>query len=486
LKESHNIPDISELLRSIEEVRNLCNKHEKEICVLKSENKKLRAANKNLRQENKILKQENKILQKENQELKQEIASLKHRKNSDNSSMPPSSDIGRERRTSSLRKSSGKKPGGQTGHKGTTLKMRDISDLTEKHFPTVCENCGSSLSDLAAIFSGRRQIIDLPKIEPIVTEHQIYTKQCDCGHCTKSNYPNAVTSPISYGANIQSLVAYLSVRQYVPIERMHELLSEILNVNLSEGGICYLLNKMANKAETEHLKIKKAVMNSTVIGADETGANINGDNHWYWTFQNQDYTFIDVHKNRGYNAIIDLFGNNFENSTLVTDCWSSYFKTNARDHQICTAHLQRELIGLTQKYPMQTWTMKFNALILEALKLNKKHSQVPQNKIDQILLKLDNLLKFNINPKWKEISTFLNRMIKYKKFIFNFISNPTIPPDNNASERAIRNVKVKQKVSGFFKSFKGAQNYAVIRSCIDTAIKQGLNPWDQLCQIANL
>jgi transposase/regulator of replication initiation timing len=287
LKKSQNIPDISELLRSIEEVRNLCNKHENEICVLKSENKKMRASNKILLKENKTLKQENKRLKKENQELKEEIKSLKHKKNSSNSSMPPSSDIGREQSSRSLRKVSGKKSGGQIGHKGTTLKMIAYANHTEKYFPLVCENCGNNLSDLTADLSGRRQIIDLPRIAPIVTEHRIYSKQCNCGHCTKSNYPASVKAPISYGANIQSLVAYLSARQYVPVERMHEFLSEILNVNLSQGGICYLLNKMANKAETEHLKIKKAVMASSVIGADETGANINGDNHWYWTFQNQ-------------------------------------------------------------------------------------------------------------------------------------------------------------------------------------------------------
>lgn len=463
----------------------LCNKHESEICVLKDENKKLRKNNKQLIQENTLLKQENKVLQKENEDLRHQLRSLKHRKDSSNSSMPPASDMTKIKQTNSLRKSSGKKPGGQVGHKGSTLKMRDMADFTEKHFPSVCDNCGSSLSELSATFSGRRQIIDLPKIEPIVTEHQVYTKQCNCGYCTKSDYPDAVKSPVSYGANIQSLVAYLSARQYVPIERMHELLSEILNINLSEGGVCYLLNKVANKAEAEHVKIKKAVINSTVIGADETGANINGDNHWYWTFQTPEYTFIDVHKNRGYKAIIDLFGDNFDKCTLVSDCWSSYFKTNAKDHQICTAHLQRELIGLTQKYPNQTWTIKFNALILQALDLAKKQIQISKNETQLIEFKLDKLLKVKINPKWKEISTFLKRMVKYRKFVFNFLSHPSIPPDNNASERAIRNVKVKQKVSGFFKSFKGAKNYAVIRSCIDTAIKQGQNPWEYLCQIAN-
>ena len=462
----------------------LCNKHETDIYELKDENKQLRKENKNLLQENKQLKQENKILKKENQDLKNQLISLKHRKDSSNSSMPPSSDMTKPKRTNSLRKTSGKKPGGQPGHKGSTLKMQENPDLTENHYPLVCEHCGSSLSESSAEFSGQRQIIDLPEIRQIVTEHRIYSKQCNCGHCTKSAYPDFVKSPVSYGANIQSLVAYMSARQYIPVERMHEFFKEILKVNLSEGGICYLLDKMAKKAEGEYLRIKTSVMQSKVIGADETGANINGNNHWYWTFQNPEYTFIGVHKNRGYKAIIDLFGNNFENSTLVSDCWPSYFKTNAMNHQMCTAHLQRELIGLTQKYPSQTWTIKFNNLLLRATKLTKQYTQVPTNKITEIYLEFEKLLKFKINSKWKELIPFFNRMIRYKKYLFNFLSDPSIPPDNNASERAIRNVKVKQKVSGFFKSFKGAENYATLRSCIDTALKQGVNPWLKLCEIA--
>lgn len=486
MNNTSNIPDITELLRSIEEIRMLCHKHESEICVLKNENKRLRKDNRQLRQENKLLKQENKALKNENQNLRTQLTSLKHRKDSSNSSMPPSSDMSKIKRTNSLRKASGKKPGGQLGHKGSTLRMQENPDLTENHFPLACEHCGSSLSDSAANFSGRRQVVDLPEIRQIVTEHRIYSKQCSCGHCTKSAYPDSVKSPVSYGANIQSLVAYMSARQYLPVERMHEFFNEILQVNLSEGGICYLMDKMSKKAEAEHLRIKTAVMQSKVIGADETGANINGENHWYWTFQNPEYTFIGVHKNRGYKAIMDLFGNNFENATLVTDCWPSYFKTNAKNHQMCTAHLQRELIGLSQKYPLQTWTLKFNDMLLRATKLAKQYSQIPNNKVREIWLEFESLLRFKLNPQWKELIAFFKRMIRYKAYLFNFLSDPAIPPDNNASERAIRNVKVKQKVSGFFKSFKGAENYAAIRSCIDTALKQGINPWIKLCEIAAL
>lgn len=447
---------MSELLLSIEELRSLCQKHETVIDALK----------------------------KENASLKEQLVSFKHRKDSSNSSMPPSSDITKAKRTNSLRKPSGKKPGGQPGHKGTTLKMVENPDVTENHYPVVCENCGNGLSETPADFSGRRQIIDLPVIRQIITEHRVYSKKCQCGHCTKSSYPDWVKSPISYGASIQSLVAYLNTRQYLPVERMHEFLKEILNVGLSEGGICYLLNNMSKKAKSEYQRIKTAVIGSKVIGADETGANVNGENHWYWTFQNPEYTYIGVNRNRGYKAIMEVFGDNFDKATLVTDCWSSYFKTKAMNHQLCTAHLQRELIGLTQKYPHQTWTIKFNDLLLRAINLAKEHVQIPQNKINEIFADFEKLLNINSNPKYKEIIPFHKRMIKYKEYLFNFLSDSTIPPDNNASERAIRNVKVKQKVSGFFKSYKGAENYAILRSCIDTALKQGINPWAKLCLIA--
>ncbi len=465
LKKSHQAKSIKELLRSIEEVKSLCSKHESEIVKLKEENN---------------------TLKKENSSLKKQLSLVSHRKNSINSSMPPSNDIAKPKRTVSLRKPSGKRPGGQPGRKGTTLEMRAKTDIVENHYPQVCANCGNNLSEIPGQFSGRRQVIDLPVIRTIVTEHRIFSKQCSCGHCTKSEYPKAVKTPVGYGPNIQSLVAYLSARQYIPVDRMREFLSEILNVNLSDGGICYLLDKMAGKAEGELQKIKTQVMASPVIGADETGANINGDNHWFWTFQNNRNTYIGVHKNRGFNAIDDLFGNKFENSTLITDCWSSYFKTNAEGHQICTAHLQRELIGLTEQYPMQTWTMKFNDLLHSALKLNKETVNISNDKIKQIHRQLNKLLAINLNPKWEKVIKFRNRMVKYKDFLFNYLTDPSIPPDNNASERAIRNVKVKQKVSGFFKSFKGAQNYATLRSCIDTAIKQEINPWTKLLEIATL
>jgi len=282
------------------------------------------------------------------------------------------------------------------GHAGNTLKMTDAPDQIKDYYPNVCKHCGRDLSGVAAKYSGRRQIIDIPPIHQIVTEHRVYSKQCNCGTCTQSKYPESVKSPVSYGSNIQALVAYFSARQYLPVNRMHELFSDVLNINISEGGICYLLDKMAKKGKTEYEKIKTAVMQQKVIGADETGANINGDNHWFWTFQSKLHTFVGIHKNRSFKAIEDLVGNNFDNACLVSDCWPPYFKTNANNHQLCLAHLQRELIGLSQIYPKQTWTLKFNNLIYKTYKLIQKFSSVPLELSKKILLECNSLL--NIKP----------------------------------------------------------------------------------------
>jgi transposase/regulator of replication initiation timing len=486
LKSTISIPDLSELLRSIEEVRLQCNQHEKKIFCLEQSNNQLKEENKELKQANKKLELENKKIRLENQNLKAQVSSLKHKKDSSNSSMPPSSDMRNPNRKQSLRKSSGKKPGGQPGHKGTTLKMTETPDLFEDHMPTICEQCGTSLLDIPADLAGRRQVIDLPPIQPMVTEHRVFSKQCTCGHCTKTQFPAQIKTPVSYGANIQSLVTYLSARQFLPVDRMHEFLKDVFNVRISQGGICYLLDKMAKKAQSCYREIKNSVMQSGVIGADETGANIDGVNHWYWTLQNPKHTFIGVHRRRGFEAIVDLFGNAFQDATLVTDCWASYFKTNAKDHQICIAHLQRELVGLTEKYPAQNWTIKFNALLLEPIQLAKKDTPVSQKDIETILTQFEKLLYNKPNPKWEELVPFHKRIVKYRNYLFNFLLDPMIPPDNNASERAIRNVKVKQKVSGFFKSMKGAENYAIFRTCIDTALKQGGNPLAKLNAIASL
>jgi transposase len=232
---------------------------------------------------------------------------------------------------------------------------------------------------------------------------------------------------------------------------------------------------MRRKANATYESIRQNVLKNKVIGADETGVNINGKNNWAWTFQHDRATFIAIHPNRGYKAIEQIMPEGFQNNILVTDCWASYFKTNALSHQICTAHLLRELLFLKDRYKNSTWAKRLSLLIINALALRKTNN-ITKDNVDEVFRAFSNLINEPINSEFEEVISFQKRMVKYSDFVFNFLLYKDVPPDNNGSERAIRNFKIKLKVSGFFRSFEGAERFAVIRSIIDTAIKNNRNP----------
>ncbi len=206
------------------------------------------------------------------------------KKNSNNSSIPPSKDENSPKRKS-LREKSGQKPGGQKGRKGTTLKMVENPNFVKEHIPSYCNCCGESLDNIQAEFKGKRQVYDVPEIRVQVTEHQIFTKQCKCGYINKGGYPQEASGPVCYGSNIESLTGYFHTRQYIPFKRMKEIFSDVFNVSISEGGLHYVLDKLVDKAQPAYQLIKQKLQfgSKYATGSDETGVKINGDKHWAWT-----------------------------------------------------------------------------------------------------------------------------------------------------------------------------------------------------------
>lgn len=424
-----------------------------------------------------LLEKENVFLRTHITYLEARLAHYENPKNSSNSNLPPSSDFPKQTKTNSLRTSSGKKPGGQLGHKGKTLKMVASPDIIEDHKTKHCSRCGNDISGLPSELIGKRQVIDIPPIQSFVTEHRIYKHICTCGYCNEASFPDGVNTPVSYGSGVQSMVTYLNARHYLPIGRSAEFLNDIFKIPISTGGIHYLLNKAKQKAMPSYEAIRQFVLNQKVIGGDETGVNINGKNNWAWTFQNPKATFIAIHERRGTIAINDIMPEGFDQNILVTDCWPAYFKVGAMSHQVCTAHLQRELIHFKQCYPENTWVKRLDALIENSLDL-RRNNKLTSIKIEEIYRTFSLLLKEPAtNKEIKKLIAFQKRMVKYEKYVFGFLEHTDVPPDNNGSERAIRNFKVKQKVSGFFKSIEGATIYAVLRSIIDTAMKNNQNPY---------
>jgi transposase len=426
-------------------------------------------------------------LEKENAFLKDRLAKYENPKNSRNSSIPPSKDENRPKKNQSLRTPSGKKPGGQKGRKGKTLEMTASPDTIIELVSDYCRGCGASLQDRPKIKGKSRQIVDIPPIKAVYTEYQSFIKVCTCGCQTSADFPEGVHAPVSYGENIEALVAYFHARQYLPFARLKETLNDAFGVPISEGGVHCLLRRFAQKATPIYQMIKRTVQDSEVVGTDETGVKVNGFKHLFWTWQTPLFTYIAHSNNRGSETIDREFPEGFPKSVLVHDGWRAQIKTLSKYHQTCLAHLQRTLNHLNQLYPKQKWGINFIKLLYDAQKLkNKLDFQNEQYNIDRALIiqRFDFLLDNPPNQKQKELYTFYKRMLRERQHIFIFLFIENVPPDNNASERAIRNVKVKQKISGQFKEEHAAQNFAKIRSVIDTTIKNGLNVLEALALIA--
>jgi transposase len=427
-------------------------------------------------------------LMKKIEVLERELERYMTRKDSNNSSLPPSKDENRPRRTSSLREKGNRKAGGQPGHEGKTLEMTETPDEIIDHYSCFCPECGKDVSELPFEFSGKRQVIDIPPIKQIVTEHRVYRCKCSCGKIVESDFPVGVDSHVRYGNNIETLIGYLSVRQYLPFKRLQEMINDIFAVQISEGGLHWLLNRLASKGADAYEMIRQKVMHSKVIGTDETGVKINGKNHWFWTWQNNRATFIAASTNRGTTTIIENMSGISEQAVLVHDCWKAHFQTAVKEHQLCTAHLERETKYLEERYKV-TWPVRFRDMLREAHKLKKQFTPneyfYPNTVRSRLEKELDDLLSESLDPKHKEMITFKKRITKYRDHVFTFLYHPTVPPDNNGSERAIRNVKVKQKISGQFKILSAAKNFAILRSIIDTAIKNNQNVLQALNVIAS-
>lgn len=442
-----------------------------------------------LRIEVDYLKEANTALKKENSNLLKKVDSLErklYKKNSSNSSIPPSKDENRVKPNQSLREKTGKKSGGQKGHAGTTLKMQNKVDKVVDHKANYCLCCREQLLGEQFLF-GRRQVIDIPPIQPIVTEHRIFKTVCSCGTTNSANYPESVASPISYGSSLTAAVGYLSVGQYMSMQRIVELFGQMFHIKLSQGTIGNMMEKLTKQCIPMYNEIKTRIEGSAVVGSDETGCVVNGKKWWMWVWQNNLLTYIAASKSRGYQAITDNFPNGLLDSILLSDCWAAQLKTPVLLNQLCILHIQRELKYFIESCKSR-WSRKFLNLIYKALSLKKSIVDNPNINYIHVVEKIKetstNLLALKVKGPQK-LQALKNRLTKYSDAIWVFLDYKDVTPDNNGSERAIRNVKVKQKVSGQFRSENGARQFAIIRSVYDTARKNNNKAFDAFTLIAN-
>ena len=296
------------------------------------------------------------------------------------------------------------------------------------------------------------------------------------------NNCDAPNCRIKYGDNIRALVTYLNVVQCIPFKRIAELVSDLSGQKISEGTVQNILRENSGKANAAYEEIRKKLEHAPVVGADETGASVGKELHWNWIFQNDALTYVFQMKSRGMKAIDTIFPDGLPNSTLVTDRHHSYFKMKVKEHQVCLAHLLRNAEYLNELDTKQDWSRRFLRLIRHSMDIRRDCCITPR-KIKILKTKMNNLLGESLTHLDDEFERFKRGILKVKDYLFTFLTNPHVPYDNNASERGVRKIKIKQKISGGFRTDDGADDFAKLHSIAETAMKNGNSKFNAILAV---
>jgi transposase len=434
-------------------------------------------------------------------QLEAEVAKLRGQlgQNSRNSSKPPSSDSPFVKPApKSLRGTSGRKPGGQKGHPGSTLAQVAHPDETLRHEPGPCGGCGAALADAPQVGVERRQVFDLPPMRVRVTEHLLITRRCACGVTTCGAAPEDVTAPVQYGPRITAIVLYLYVGQFLSKKRTAQALAELFGTPVGESTVATMTKRAAAGLGEFLDQVKGRLVEAEVVGFDETGLRVGGALHWVHCARTGKYTLITCHPKRG-RAGIDAAGvlTRFR-GIAVHDAWAPYDAYLDVEHQLCCAHALRELAGVADTAPEATWCWASQAadalvamqhLVSEAIVTGAqtlspdtlatqihRYRSAAQVGITQTAARSDAVMKKH--------HALARRLIDRQDDYLRFTHNWQVPPDNNGSERDIRMIKLRQKVSGCLRTLTGAQQFCAIRSYLSTAAKHGKHFFDTLVMLA--
>jgi transposase len=426
-------------------------------------------------------------------------------KNSRNSSKPPSGD-GFGKKTKSLRTKSERKTGGQPDHPGSTLEWSSEVDIVVEHKVRQCQGCGSSLEEYPSQCVVARQVYDVPPIILNVTEHQAEVKSCPhCGLENQAEFPAEVNSLVQYGSRLKGMMVYLMDGQLLPSERTCEVLSDILETKVSEGTLYNTRTQCFNNLESITNNIQSSILASNVVHFDETGLRVNGKLWWLHVACTDGLTYYFVHSKRGQIAMneMDILPQ-FEGKA-IHDGWSSYADYNC-EHFLCNAHHLRELRFIWEHFE-QSWAIQMS-LLLCTIKRQVDEAQengqkcLPLDVLGAFEVRYQAILEqgFTANPimappsdavkkkrgrtKQSPPRNLLNRL-KSQSSVLGFMYDFEVPFDNNQAERDIRMMKLKQKISGSFRSSDGAQIFCRIRGYISTLKKQGCNILDALIALFN-
>jgi transposase len=418
------------------------------------------------------------------------IAELERRLglDSSNSGKPPSSDgLKKPVRVRSLRQPSGAPPGGRKGHPGDTLRQAETPDVVLDYYPPACTGCGMALTAATARRHAARQVFDLPEPRPpVVTEHRAHECCCPgCGQRTKAAFPAGVAAPVQYGPRIGAVAVYLLHGQFVPEDRVAEVMQDLFGARLVAATIAQMSRTCADRLGGLVHAVCDHVAGAKVKHLDETGFRIGGQTRWLHVASTALLTMYRVSDRRG------LVWDNVT-GIAVHDHWKPYYTMTGVLHALCNAHHLRELKALIE-IDKEDWARQMQTVLRRACHAanlaNARRVSLKPRFIARIERRYDAVvaagLAFHMSlprlPRaqrrgWKPRRpghNLLARLQLRRDDVLRFLHDPQVPFTNNQAERDIRMMKLRQKISGGFRSFAGAEIFAVIRSVLSTARKQG-------------
>lgn len=435
-------------------------------------------------------------LRAENEELKKRLA-----QNSANSHQPPALDgFAKKTIKPGLPNQKIKKQGGQLGHPGKTLLMVETPDTIIEHRPTHCQQCGQDLTRTKPTLLQRRQVFDLPQPRLYVEEHRQLTLLCACGCVNTGQFPAFITAPVQYGVRIHAQSILFNVDYKLPFAKVSQLWADLTGYAYNPATLTTAQAALYEQLSPIEAQIKQQLQTAEVCHFDETGVRVGGKLHWLHVACTAFFTYLFVHPSRGQKAL-KATQSVFEDCTnwLVHDCWSSYFVAGKGRHALCGAHLLRELQA--QIEGGRVWAGHLHEYLLTLYKATR-HGPLPANErrswqavyrqlCEQGLAEELPPLTFynkagkalNKRPKQSKGRNLLDRLIAHEQAVLAFAFEVGVPFTNNEAERALRPAKIKQKVSGGFRTQTGVHTYARITGFIATMRKQKCNVVEQLANV---
>jgi transposase len=431
-------------------------------------------------------------LEAENAELRRRLG-----QNPRNSNTPPSVEGLAKPAPKSLRKRSGRRPGGQAGHEGSTLRQVDRPDVTRRHEPRECAGCGDRLAGAVQVGLTRRQVFEIPRVRARVTEYQLVARRCGCGAVTCGRAPAGVDAPVQYGPRLTAVVVYLLVAQFGAQKRVAQAVADLFGVPISTGSVAAMSARAADGLAEFLDVVRERIAGSAVAHFDETGMRVAGRLHWVHSASTGKYSLVYAHPKRGREAMDEIGILPGFAGIAVHDAWAPYDCYPAAIHSLCCAHLIRELVAAVELDATATWAQQ-GIDALATLKQAADHAladgadginpQVLAEQIDRfrhaalVGVKQHDGQRTKIGKKLHALARRMrNRIDDYLRFAHNL----QCPFDNNAAEREVRMVKLRQKVSGCLRTLTGAQQFCAIRSYLATATKHRVNLLDALIRLAS-